>query len=422
MAEVRDGRMAKDERYDPRRAWLTTIAACMLMLAGCSSLNVLTPILPMMLSDLDATTNFGSALNFVDTTTSAILAIPVGFALNHWGYRKVGCAGFLLLLISFAWGSMPFAHDMVQLLIIRALQGAAYAIPPILCIAIVPEWFPDDKQSIPLAIVSCMANVAKVVMLQMSKITVPLGGWHGQFAGAFVFTLICFILFMGCLKNKPISRTDAIAIRRGRPRLSIEAIRCVLSNRSVWLIIVIMCGFTLGRRSFDPFSNMIWMDNCGISADHASDIDSVFFFMNIPSALLFGYILSLRKHRGTIAACMLSVYFIGMSCAFFLSQAWEASVFVVCVGLLGSVPTFCQTALPLIVRDRSKLTMTLAVFDLIGKYIVGSIAPFTVSLIQTATGSWMYCSIPIMIIGVIALACCWRVAPVLNKHDPSLSR
>ena len=183
-----------------------------------------------------------------------------------------------------------------------------------------------------------------------------------------------------------------------------------------------MCAFTLGRRSFDPVSNMIWMDNCGISADHASDIDSVFFFMNIPSALLFGFVLSRPKHRGTLAASMLSVYFLGMSCAFFLTNSWEAVIFAFLIGLLGSVPTFCQTALPLIVTDRERLTMTLSVFDLIGKYIVGSIAPFTVSIIQTATGSWMYCSIPIVIVGIFALACCWRLAPILNGKVPEYAK
>lgn len=404
----------ESEGYDPRHAWMATIAACLFMLAGCSSLNLFTPILPMVLEDLDATTNFGSALNFVDTAASAVLAIPVGLALNRWGYRKVACVGFIILLISFSWGAMPFAHDKVQLLIIRALQGAGYAIPPVLCIALIPEWFPEGKQSIPLAIVSCMANVAKVAMLQMSKITVPLGGWHGQFAGAFVLTFVCFVGFMCCLKRKPISREAAIAARKNRPCMDGGAIKRVLSNRSIWLIIVIMCAFTLGRRSFDPFANMIWMDNCGVSADQASDIDSVFFFMNIPSALLFGFILSLPKRRGTITACMLTIYFIGMSFAFFLSQSWEAAVFAVVIGILGSVPTFCQTALPLLVKDREQLTMTLSVFDLIGKYIVGSVAPFTVSVIQTATGSWMYCAIPIMIIGALALICCWRVAPVLD--------
>lgn len=405
------------DTYNRKQAWTVAFAATFFMFVGCSSLNMLTPVLSLILEELGQDTNYGSLLNLVDTGTSAILAIPVGLAVNKWGYRKIGILAYIVITVSFAWGAMPVSSDYYQLLMIRCLQGVGYAVPPILSIAVVAQYFPKNRQAIPIVIVGCMTDAAKVVMLQISKITIPLGGWHGQFAGALILCLIGFAVFVALMKDPPPEGSRALT--HGRPEKQEKApLSVALKDWRVWMLIVIMCAFTLGRRGFDPFSNMIWVDNCGIDNNHASDIDSLFFFMNIPSGLLFGYILQhFTRRRGAISACLLTVYFIGMGLVFFLNEAWMGWTFAVVVGLVGSAPSFCQAALPIIIRNPAILTMALSLFDTVGKYIFGSIAPFLISSIQSAMDSWIYCSIPFIIVGLIAIAATWCVGLELDRKS-----
>lgn len=296
------------------------------------------------------------------------------------------------------------------------LQGVGYVVPPILSIAIVTQWFPAGKQGVPIAIVASMMSLAKVTVLQLSKITIPLGGWHGQFAGCFVMCLVGFVLFLFFVHERP-GASVAAPEKAERAPLGV-----VLRNANIWLIIIVMVAFTIGQRGFSPFSNMIWVDNCGITNDHASDIDSLLFFMQIPSGILFGYIVShFLKHRGIIVAAMLTVYFVGMSTAFFLDQPWHAWLFAAGVGILGGVPQFCQVCLPLFSSSPPVLSMALAVYDLVGKYLAASVAPYVISSIQTATGSWIYCSVPVFAIGVVAAIACWKLGLGMDRAARAFS-
>ncbi|MBR3690275.1 MAG: hypothetical protein IKL97_04160, partial [Eggerthellaceae bacterium] len=62
------------------------------------------------------------------------------------------------------------------------------------------------------------------------------------------------------------------------------------------------------------------------------------------------------------------------------------------------------------------LSMALAIYDLVGKYIAASIAPFVISTIQTATGTWVYCSIPIAICAIFASISVWVLGLRMDKE------
>jgi len=410
---ARENNLTEIVERKPWLPWMVTIAAAFFLLVGSLSLNMLTPIMSIMLDDFQATTNFGSAMYFMDTFVSAILVIPIGLAINKWGYRKLGYLGYIVLLIAFAWGATAFSANQTSILIIRSLQGVGYVVPPILSIAVVSQWFPEKKRGIPLSIVASMTFIAKSLALQMSKITIPLDSWHGQFAGCFVLTCIGFVLYIIFLKAVP-----GLNIVGKREKTERAPITEVLKDFKIWLIIIIMVAYTLGQRGFSPFSNLIWVQNCGVSNNRASDIDSIFFLMAIPSGLFFGFILShFLKKRGKITAIMLTVFFLGMPLAFLLSQTWQAWLFVFIVGMMGGVPQFCQICLPMFSRTPAVVSMALVAYDLIGKYITASIAPFVVSSIQTATGTWIYSAIPIAIAGVVAVIACWILGVRVDKES-----
>lgn len=374
----------------------------------------------MVLADFGASTNYGSTLDAGFNIVCAIMAVPVGLALNKWGFRKVGYLGYIVLLLTAIAGA-TFINDQVSLVILRCLQGVGYAIPPILGIYLVTQWFPKDKQGVPVALVGMMSALAKVLSQQMAKVVFAVDGtWHTQFMVFAVLCVVGMLLFMFFMKPGPgyaVAEAERLAKASKKKGQEKAPIVEVLKNPMIWAVIIIMVCFSIGQRGFSPFSNMIYIDNCGVSDAAAADINSVFSLIKIPSGLLFGYILSrFLKIRGRVSAVMLTVYFFGMLVPFVMNQEWMAWAFAIVVGLVGGVAGFCNVCMPIFSKSPAELAMGLSIFTLVGKYLAGIVAPYIISFVQTATGSWFYCFIPVFVCAVVATAAVWFLGVKLDRR------
>lgn len=411
--------------YHAVRAWLATAAAAVFLLLGSASLNMLAPILQLILDEFKATINFGADLNSVHTLASAAVALPVGWALNRWGFRRIGYAGYIALLGSAVWGA-TFTGSEGWLLAVRALQGVGYAIPPIIGVYVVAQWFPKDKQAMPIALVASTTSFAKVVALQMSKLAIPLGGWRGQFlvfAALCVVGMLLFVFFM-----KPGPAYDAAEAERKaksgkRGVLEIAPLSAAAKNPAIWAVIILFACNSIGQRGWTPFQNMVLVDNCGVSNNTASDINSLLFAMKIASSFLFGLILSsCVKRKGAIIAALITLYFAARAFGFVLDAEWEAWVWALLVGSTGGVAAFCNMCLPEFADSPAVLAMSLSLLTLVGKHAAGVFAPYVFSFVQEATGDWVYCSIPLAAIAVVAIAACWYLALRLDRKGEEVSR
>lgn len=402
--------------FKPVKAWLCVAGACFFLLLGSGSLNMLTPILKLILEEFAQDTNFGSSLNSIVSLTSLIVSLPVGWALNKWGFRKVGLFGYLVLLLAGVLGA-TIANSEATLMFVRILQGLGYVFPPIICIYCVTQWFPKEKQSLPIAIVASSTFLSKVVMLQMSKIAIPWMGWRGQFALYAILCIVGLILFIFFMKPGP-GYAVAEAERLAKSNKEKAPLAVVLKNPFIWLIIIAQVTFSIAQRGFTTFQNMILVDNCGVTNNMASDLGTVLNLMPVLGGIFVGWLLSSKlKNRSLIVAGIFVVYFVGYITPFFMNALWQAVVFVVLVGFCSGIPQFCQVCLPKFSGSPAILAMALTVFNLVGKYASGFVAPYFVSIPQTLTGTWFWCWVPMAIVGAIGIVAIFILAINLDKRD-----
>ena len=404
------------ENFHPGKAWMAVIAAVVFLCLGSSALNLMTPILSLVLEEFAQDANFGATLNSIVSLTSLIVCIPIGFLMNKIGFRKTGYIGYFILLISGVLGA-TIANTEATMLFVRILQGAGYVFPPIICIYLVTQWFPKNKQSLPITIVASATSLAKVVTLQMSKIGIAWMGWRGQFAVYAILCVIGIVLFVFFMRPGP-GFAVAEAERLAKEKREKAPILVVLKNPYIWLIIIAQFAFGAAQRGLSSFQNMILVDNCGVSNNFASDLGTILGLMPILGGIVVGWLLGSKlKAKNQITAALLAVYFIAYVTPYFLNTVPQAVVFCVVAGFAAAVPQFCQACLPRFSASPAILVMALTIFNFVGKYIAGLVAPYIVSITQTLTGSWFWCWVPMAVVAVVGILCVVILTGKLTKMD-----
>lgn len=406
------------ENFHPVRAWMCVIAAMLFLMAGTGTQNMLTPILQLMLTDFDTTTTMGSNWSSILTVVCAVLSFPVAWAINKFGYRKISYLAFFVLIVTSVMGAL--CPNAIAMLIIRGLQGIGYVVPGVVGVYCVTQWFPKDKQSFPIAIVALSTNLARVLIMQGSKIAISMGGWRMVwwfFLGLCVVAFILFIFFMKPGPGYAVAEAERRAKEERKANQEKAPLSVVIKNPYIWAITLIMLAFAMASRGFDTFANMIFVENCGVSNDTASDLVTILSFAKMAAAPVCGIVMSkFLLSRGKIVSCMLTIFFAGMVFGYALNSVWMAWAFVIVVGVSCCVMPFTMAALPIFSATPAILAMALTFSNCIGKYLAGFVAPYMVSTVQTLTGSFQMCAIPAAVFSLIGIVCVWFVGINMDKH------
>ena len=416
VVEVEDDPCA-GENFHPVKAWLCVIAALFFFVVGTGTLNMLNPILKLMLEDFGSTTTMGSNWNSILSIVCAVMAFPVGFVLNRYGFRMLGYIGYVVLIATAAAGAL--CPNEWVMCVVRAFQGIGYVIPGLISVYCVTQWFPRDKQSLPITIVALGPNIARIVVTQMSKPAIELGGWQMQwwfFLGLCVIAFVMFVLFMRPGPGFAAAEAERKAKEERKSKQEKAPLALVLKNPYVWAITGIMLFFSLSTRGFDTFTNMILVENCGIENSTASDITSAFSFAKMAAAPICGMIMTkFLMSRGKIVAAMLTIAFAGMVFGYMLNSLWMAWVFVIVVGVTSCAIPYSFAVIPQFCKNPAVLAMALTFMNFLGKYIAGFVAPYIVSTVQELTGSFMTVAIPTAVFSVLGIFCVWFVGFGLDK-------
>lgn len=404
--------------WHPVKAWLCVLAALLFFIVGTGTQNMLTPILKLMLESFNADTTMGSNWSSILTVVCAVLSLPTAWALNKFGFRAVGYIAFVVLLGTSVWGAL--CDNSIVMLVIRALQGIGYVIPGVICVYCVTQWFPKDKQAFPITIVSLGANIARVVIMQISKPAIAMGGWRAVWWVFLVMCIIAFIFFIFFMKPGPgyaVAEAERKAKEERKASQEKAPLSVVLKNPYIWAITLILLAFAMASRGFDTFANMIFVDNCGVSNDTASDLVTVMSFAKMAAAPICGVIMGrFLLSRGKIISCMLTIFFAGMVFGYALNSLWMAWVFVIVVGVVCCIMPFTMAALPIFSATPAVLAMALTFSNMVGKYLAGFVAPYMVSTVETLTGSFQMCAIPAAVFSVIGIICVWFVGISMDRR------
>lgn len=191
--------------------------------SGVIALTILTPILPLLKSELGASSSTVQLL-----LTCFLIAIAVGQLVcgplsDRYGRRPVLLVGAVLYTL----GSIAiFFSDQIQLLIVwRILQGFGGAACMSMARAIVNDVFDRSEAARQLSAISIVLSVAPALSLAF-------GGWLAEWAGwkATILVLVVVGLLVLIATNIVVTETNKHKLDRINPSSIATAYRSVLSN------------------------------------------------------------------------------------------------------------------------------------------------------------------------------------------------
>lgn len=410
--------MAYDAMTKPKestlRAWVVVLVMLVCTTAAAAANNLLTPIMATMLEDLGLPTTYGATLSAIFVAMNAICSIPVGFLVQKFGIKTVGCVGLVVLVLGSVLGAV--SGNAVVLIAARVIQGIGYTAPVVLSPIILAQWFPESKLSLPIGIAGAYAGLGSLVVLQSANIVMPVGGWHAVFWACTAFVAVSLILFVFGAKPGPYVavKKEEKGDRADRPHFT-----NALKVPEIWMLILIYFGCGCSMKAFFPFSAMIYTDLCGVDAATANTLASVFSFGMIFAGAIGGAIVSAAgKKRGIAFALIIIIGMVAISWGFFINSPLQAWIFVVIAGFtVVAIPPLATAAVPDVIDDKRLIPIAMSLFLCLGQFVAGMVGPYVSAVAQQIGGTWNAAGVPVMVFAVLSSICAILIARKMLKKD-----
>lgn len=348
----------------------------------------------------------------------SISGVLVGFAANRQPTR------WIILVLALIWAIVQFpmigAVGFTTLLVCRVLLGAGEGPASSVAVHAIYKWFPDEKRTIPTAILSQGAAVGVIVALPVLNLIIVRSSWHWAF-GALGFVGLCwaagwyFIGREGPIKDPPTVQGVAERIGYSGILLAPTFIGCVLACFGAYW------GLSLGLTWFTPFI----VKALGYKQASAGWIATLPWVMGATTVMLSGWIsqvlvgrgVSTRMARGVLGTVPLIV---GGLLLLFVpsvsSPVGKIALLVVGGGLTGPIYVVCAPMIaeftPVAQRG-AVIAIFGAIYTLAGvaaPYVNGSIIEGAVTPLQGYQTGYMICGLAQVAGGVAGLLLMWPAA------------
>jgi predicted MFS family arabinose efflux permease len=339
----------------PKGAWKITFLLFLFMLVNFADKIVVglagVPIMTELKLQPDQFGLLGSSFFFL----YSISAIVVGFIVNRVEARWV------LLVLALVWALSQFpmvgSVGFTTLLICRIILGAGEGPAPAVAVHAIFKWFPDEKRTLPNAVLSQGAAFGVIVAVPALNWVVVNYGWHYAFGALGVVGLMWVVVWLFLGKEGPLVETGTQAAERKIPYLQLLTSRtfvgCVASTFGAYW------ALSLGLTWFTPFI----VNGLGFSQQQAGFVSILPWMFGATVVLLTGWVsqvlmargVSSRGARGVLGSVPLivggailatlpyvhgsSVLLIGL---LVVGAGLSGSIYVVCAPMLGEFTPVSQ--------------------------------------------------------------------------------
>jgi MFS family permease len=372
----------------PRGAWtIATVLFCFMLINFADKTVVGLAAVPIM-SDLNLTPEqfgfLGSSFFFL----FSLSAILVGFLANHV------LARWLLLVLALSWalvqfpmiGTVGFATLVVCRILLGAGEGPAFAI----AIHALYKWFPNEKRTLPTAVVSQGAAFGVIAALPALNWIIVHYSWHWAFGALGLIGLVWVAVWFylgneGPLIDRPATAQEPVveSIPYRRLLLTRPFIGCCLASFGAYW------ALSLGLIWFTPFI----VKGLGYSQESAGGLATLPWVMGAAVVLATGWTSQVlmtagvpsRLARGVLGSAPLVLGgLITLTMPYAESSAWKIALIVMGGGLTGSIYVVC----PPILSEFTPVSQRGAVIAILGAVYTtaGILAPVVNgTMIQTAS-------------------------------------
>jgi MFS transporter, ACS family, D-galactonate transporter len=274
----------------PKGAWKITFLLFLFMLVNFADKIVVglagVPIMTELKLQPEQFGLLGSSFFFL----YSISAIVVGFIVNRVEARWV------LLVLALVWALSQFPMvgtvGFTTLLICRIILGAGEGPAPAVAVHAIFKWFPDEKRTLPNAVLSQGAAFGVIVAVPALNWVVVNYGWHYAFGALGVVGLMWVVVWLFLGKEGPLVETSTQAAERKIPYLQLLTSRtfvgCVASTFGAYW------ALSLGLTWFTPFI----VNGLGFSQQQAGFVSILPWMFGATVVLLTGWVSQVLMARG----------------------------------------------------------------------------------------------------------------------------
>jgi MFS family permease len=350
----------------------------------------------------------------------SVSAVLVGFVANRQPTR------WIILLLALAWAIVQFPMvgpvGFATLIICRVLLGAGEGPAASVAVHAIYKWFPDEKRTIPTAILSQGAAVGVIVALPLLNLIIVNVSWHWAF-GALGIVGLCwaggwYLLGReGPIEDPPLPDAGAERVGYARILLAPTFVGCVLACFGAYW------ALSLGLTWFTPFV----VKALGYPQSSAGWIATLPWVMGAITVMLSGWISQVLVGRGVttrvargvlgtvplIAGGLLLLLVPSVS-----SPAAKVALLVLGTGLTGPIYVVCAPMIaeftPLAQRG-AVIAIFGAIYTLAGiaaPYINGSVIERAGTLLEGYQTGFLVCAAMQIAGGIAGLLLMW---PAMDK-------
>jgi MFS family permease len=369
----------------PKGAWRITFLLFLFMLTNFADKIVVglagVPIMTDLKLQPEQFGLLGSSFFFL----FSISAVAVGFLANRVATRWV----LLTLAVIWALAQFPMVGDVsfMTLLTCRVILGAGEGPAAAVATHAVYKWFPDEKRTLPTAILSQGAAFGVILAVPALNWVIVHYSWHYAFGALGVVGLIWAVVWLVLGREGPLVPSSAMAVEEVRiPYSQLLTSRtfvgcCAATFGAYWAI-------SLGLTWFTPFI----IKGLGFSQEAAGTISILPWIFGAAVVLLTGWIsqvlmakgYSTRVARGVLGAVPLIVGGIILGFVPHVDGAnLKIALLVVGSGLSGSIYVVCAP----MISEFTPVSQRAATISIYGAIytLAGILAPVVMgSVIQSA--------------------------------------
>jgi MFS family permease len=274
----------------PKGAWKITFLLFLFMLVNFADKIVVglagVPIMTELKLQPDQFGLLGSSFFFL----FSISGIVVGFIVNRVPTRWV----LLVLAIIWALAQFPMVGTVgfSTLLICRIILGAGEGPAAAVAVHAIFKWFPDEKRTLPNAILSQGSAFGVIVAVPTLNWVVVNYGWHYAFGTLGVVGLMWVVAWLFLGEEGPLVETSTQAAQRKIPYVQLLTSRtfagCVASTFGAYW------ALSLGLTWFTPFI----VNGLGFSQQQAGFVSILPWMFGATVVLLTGWVSQVLMARG----------------------------------------------------------------------------------------------------------------------------
>ena len=407
----------------PKGAWTMAALLFVYMMINFADKAVVGLAAVPIMRELDLTPKQYGALGSSFFLLFSLSGVLVGFQANRRPTR------WIILLLAASWAVVQFpmigAVSFTTLLVCRVLLGVGEGPAASVALHAVYKWFPDEKRTMPTAILSQGAAIGVIVALPVLNWIIVHYSWHWAFAALGLAGLVWvsvwyFVGRDGPIEDLPLQSAAAVQPEYARPErvgyshvlLAPTFVGCVLACFGAYW------SLAMGLTWFTPFV----VKGLGVPQSSAGLIASLPWVMGASTVLLAGWIsqllvgrgVSTRVARGVLGSVPL---ILGGALIGFLplvsGAGGKIALLVVGTGLTGPIYVVCAPMIseftPILQRGAA-IAIFGAIYSLAGviaPYANGSVIERAVTALDGYQAGYLICAGMQVAGGLCGLALMW---------------